>query len=88
MNQLHVQCEKKSEIPKNKDWSAKESFKGLSSKSIFHHTKPHTPILGSSPGQMKKKSLHSLNVNRVSILLSGPLSHQANYHTAQATSHG
>jgi hypothetical protein len=88
MNQVQVQREKKVIFPKIKIGLPKNHSKGFSSKSIVYLTKPHTPILGSSLGQMKMNSLHSINVNRVSLTPSGPLSHLANYHTAQATAPG
>ncbi len=88
MNQVHVQREKKVIFPKFKIGLPKTHSKAFSLKSIIHHTKLHTPILRSSLCPMKTNSLHSINVNRVSLSPSGPLSHLPNYHTAQATAPG
>ena len=77
MNQVHVQREKKPILPKIKIGLLRTHSKAFSLTSIIHHTQSHTPILWSSPGPMKTDSLHSINVNRVSLSPSGPLAPEA-----------
>ncbi len=77
MNQVHVQREKKVILPKIKIGLPKTHSKAFSLKSIIHHTKLHSPIMWSSPGPMKMNSLHSINVNQVSLSPSRPLAPEA-----------
>jgi hypothetical protein len=91
-NQVQGQLQKKEVSSEIKIGPSKSQPKVFLLKSIVHHTKAHTPILGSSLVSTEKKNLPSLNVNWVSLSPSGSFPHedphQVIYHTAHTPSPG